>query len=181
MAKPKTKTWFEIKAPKLFKSISLGETPALEAKDIIGRVVDTSLIELDNKTKKYYVKLFFKINNVDSNKANTVFIGHECMRDFLSRVIRTGGTRIDVNDIFELKDSKLRVKIVIMTRGRVSISVNKKIRKKTKELLESELKTLTLDEFIKSFIENKIQSKIIEEIKKIYPIKVLEINKTNVL
>ncbi len=175
------KEWYEIVSPKFIGDLSLGETPALDPGMVIGRKVEASLMEISNDPSKYYIKLIFKISEVSGGKARTEFFGHECTRDFLARIVRKRTSRIDTNEVYELKDGKIRIKTITITERRVDTTVKTRIRKKVCEFLKSALSEMKIEDFVRSFILGKIQNSIRKEIEKIYPVRIFEIRKSEVV
>lgn len=177
----KGKEWFKIFAPKYFGETMLGETPAMEPEQVIGRVVDISLTDLTGDPSRYYMKLFFKVVKIEGNKARTIFVGHECTRDFISRIVQLRTERIDTNDVFKLKDSKIRIKTITITNRHVTASVSTEIRKTINKILGKKTKEMTLEEFVKAFTSGELQQNIRAKITKIYPVRAFEFNKTEIL
>jgi small subunit ribosomal protein S3Ae len=181
VSKLKGKDWYQITAPSFFGDFVIGETMAIEPGQIKGRIIETSLTDITGDPNKYYLKFFFKIKDVQGNKAITEFVGHDCTRDFMARIVRGRSTRIDTNDIIKLLDSKLRVKTVAISNRRVSKNLEWKIRKNIRENVLEELSKLKTEEFIREMIDGKIQMKIRKIISKIYPLRQFEFRKTEVL
>ena len=180
-SKLKGKEWFEITAPKFFGDFVIGETIALDPEQLKGRIIETSLTDITGDPNKYYLKFFFKIDNVDGKKAITKFIGHDCTRDYLARIVRRRKTRIDTNDIIELKDNKIRVKTIAISNRSVSQTVEIKVRRIIRETVISEIEKLKTEEFIREIIDGKLQSKIRKNVSKVYPLRFFEFRKTEVL
>jgi small subunit ribosomal protein S3Ae len=181
VSKLKGKEWYQIVAPGFFGDFVIGETMAIAPNQIIGRTVETSLTDITGDPNKYYLKFFFKIEDVKENKASTKFIGHDCTRDFLSRIVHGRSTRIDTNDIIKLVDSNLRVKTIAVSNRRVSKTVEMKIRKAIREVVINELSKLKTEEFIRELIAGNLQLKIRKSTSKVYPIRYFEFRKTEVL
>lgn len=180
-SKLKGKEWFQIMAPDFFRNIVIGETMAIDPQQIKGRVVETSLMDLTGDPGKYYIKLFFKVTEIKDNKAATIFVGHDCTRDFLARIVRTRTTRIDTCDMIELKDIKMRVKTISISNRAVSKNVDSAIRKNVRELVKAELNKMSLEEFLQGMIDGTIQSRIRKGISKVYPLRNFEFRKTEVI
>ena len=176
----KGKVWIRILAPKFFEEKFLGETLANEPKNVLGRTVEAGSFEFNGDPNKFYVKLFFKVDGVDGSIARTKFFGHDTSRDFLARVVHYNATRIDTNQIVQLKDAKLRIKTVSMTARQVSSEVDKELRKKISEFVAG-LKELTEEEFVKKMISDELQQNIRAEANKIYPLRAFEFRKSEVL
>jgi small subunit ribosomal protein S3Ae len=181
VSKLKGKEWYQIVAPSFFGDFIIGETMALSSNQLKGRTVETSLTDITGDPNKYYLKFYFKIEDVKESKAVTKFVGHDCTRDFLSRIVRTRSTRIDTNNVIKLLDNSVRVKTIAVSNRRVSNSIAMSIRKNISEILTDELSKLKTEEFIRELIAGNLQSKIRKIISKVYPLRYFEFRKTEVL
>lgn len=177
----KGKDWYEIKAPDFFKGIIIGETTAMDPNLIKGRVIETSLIELTGDPSKYYIKLFFKVIDVNGSTANTKFFGHTCTKDYIARIVQVRTSRIDTNDVVQLADGKMRIKAIAICNRRVKISLGTTIRKAMSELIKKNISKMTIKDFVKSMIEGKIQNKVKKDISKLYPLRFFEFKKTQII
>jgi small subunit ribosomal protein S3Ae len=180
-SKLKGKDWFSIVAPKFFGDFIIGETMALDPNQLIGRVIETSLTDITGDPNKYYLKFYFKIKDIENNKAVTSFFGHDCTRDYIARIVRRRTTRIDTNDIIDLKDNKMRVKAIAISNRKVSKNVELKIRKNVRDLINEKVSQMKTEEFIREMIDGKLQQKIRKAISKVYPLRYFEFRKTEVL
>jgi len=181
VSKLKGKEWYQIVAPGFFGDFVLGETMAISPNQIKGRTIETSLTDITGDPNKYYLKFFFKIDDIKDNKAMTKFIGHDCTKDFLSRIVHGRSTRIDTNDIIKLLDNNIRVKTIAVSNRRISKSIEHDIRKNIREIVIKELSKLKTEEFIRELISGNLQMKIRKSISKIYPLRYFEFRKTEVL
>ena len=180
-SKLKGKDWYEITAPKFFGDFVIGETLALEPEQLKGRVIETSLTDITGDPNKYYFKFYFKIDDIKNKKAITKFIGHDCTKDFISRIVSRRKTRIDTNDTIKLKDGEMRVKAIAISNRKVSQTIETKIRRIVRETVIDELKKLKTEEFIREMIDSKLQAKIKKSVSKVYPLRFFEFRKTEVL
>jgi len=181
VSKLKGKEWYQIVATKFFGDFVIGETIAMESEQLKGRVIETSLTDITGDPNKYYLKFYFKIKDIKDNKAITAFVGHDCTRDFLARIVRRRKTRIDTNDIIKLTDNKIRVKSIAISNRNVSKTIAMKIRKNIRDIITTELGKMKTEEFIREMIDGKLQQKIKKDISKIYPLRFFEFRKTEVL
>jgi len=179
--KLKGKEWYQIVAPKFFGDFVIGETIAMEPKQLKGRVIETSLTDITGDPNKYYLKFYFKIEDVKNKKAITRFFGHDCTKDFLARIVRRRINRIDTNDVVNLKDNKIRIKSIAISNRRVSKNVEIKVRKNIRELIIESVSKMKTEEFIREIIDGKLQQKIKKSISKVYPLRHFEFRKTEVL
>jgi small subunit ribosomal protein S3Ae len=180
--KAKVKETYTIISPKVFGEKEIGVTFASEPKQLIGREVILSALELVENVNKYYLKILFKINRVEGNKAFTEFHGTECLQDYISRMVVRKVRRIDtVQDLLTKDKIKLRIKTICVLSRKAKSSVQASISKKIKEVIKQEVESKNLDDFVKSLISDEIKTKILVEARKIYPIKNFEIRKVEVL
>ena len=181
VSKLKGKDWYQITAPKFFGDFVIGETIAFDPNQLKGRVIETSLTDITGDPNKYYLKFYFKIEDVKNKKAITKFIGHDCTRDFLARIVRRRSTRIDTNDIIKLLDNRIRVKSIAISNRRVSQAVETKVRGIVRETIIKELEEIKTEEFIREIIDGKLQARIRKNVSKVYPLRYFEFRKTEVL
>lgn len=176
--KLKGKEWFTLVAPKLFKEKIIGETPTSDPKSLIGRKTEVNLINLVEDLSKYYIKFYFKVNEIKDDKAYTEFSGLECMRDYISRLIRYGIARIDtVQDLTTKDNKKIRMKSIIVTSKKIKKNVEITLKKFVEDKIKKEVESSSIDELIEKTINDHIKNSVFKEGKKIYPIRAFEIRK----
>lgn len=177
----KGKEWYEITAPKMFNNKKLGVTPTSDPEELKGRTIEIGLNRLVPNTSKYFYKMKFQINEINGNKANTKFIGHSVSRDIISRMVRRGVRRVDARIETETKDKKkIIVKIISVTLKRVTSSVKNSVRKVISNTVKETVSKLNFDEFVGKIIKDEFQNQIRSRVSKTYPLRGLEINKTEV-
>ncbi|MCJ2513318.1 MAG: 30S ribosomal protein S3ae [Candidatus Thermoplasmatota archaeon] len=178
----KAKTWYNILAPSSFDKITIADTLSDNPNKLINRVTEVSLQDLTNDFRKSHIKLFFKINKIEDTNALTQFIGHELTSDYLRRMIRRKRSKIDgVYDVTTIDGAVIRVKPFATTDKRIQNSQRKVVRETMKQTIYNQSKTSTLSEFIQFIIDGKLGSEVYKKCKKLYPVKRVEVNKTQVL
>jgi len=176
------KEWYSLIAPKIFKEKVIGETPVGDSKTLIGRKLDVYLINLIDDLSKYYIKFYFKVKEVKDNKAYTEFDGLECLRDYISRMIRYGIARIDtVQDLTTKDKKKLKVKSIIITSKKIKKNVEISLKSFVEEKIKKTVEESKLDEFLEKIINDTLKNSILEEGGKIYPIRMFEIRKVETI
>jgi len=178
----KLKNWYEVIAPPVFGSVVIGTTPADDPLKLIGRVMETTLYDLTGDITQVHVKLYFQIIDVQGNKAITRFKGHELARDYIRSLIRRKSSKIQ--GIFDVKTKDnyvLRLTIIALTAYRCKTSQKRAIRKIMRDYVMERVPQLTLDELIQEMIFGKMSREIAERVKKIYPIRKVEIYKSKLL
>lgn len=180
-SKLKGKEWYQIVAPGFFGDFVIGETIAMDPNKLIGRVVETSLMDVLNDPTKYYFKFLFKVDEIKENKAITKFVGHVCTRDYIARIVRKRASRIDTNDIIKLKDNTFRIKTIGISNRRISQNIRVDVRKNIREMVKKEISEMKTEEFVRAMIDGKIQGKIRKAISKVYPLRHFEFRKTELM
>jgi len=177
----KAKNWYQIQAPSLFDNVPVSETISDNPQNLIGRVTEVSMQDLTNDFRKSHIKLYFKINKVEESTAMTFFKGHTLTSDYLRRMIRRRKSRVDgVYDVQTKDGAQLRVKPFAITEKRIQNSQKKLIRSVMKETIVNHGKDKTLNELLKEILEGKTGSEIYKNCKKYYPVKRVEIHKTEI-
>lgn len=172
------KEWYTLVAPKMFDEKPLGETVAGDPKILKDRVVEASLANLVNDLNKYYFKFYFRINEIKEKKAHTEFAGLECMRDYISRMIRHGINRIDtIQDLTTKDKKKIRFKTITVTNRRIRRGIEKDLRKFIEDKMRKEVESATLNELLEKIIDDSLKNDVLKEGTKIYPLRMFEVRK----
>lgn len=180
--KAKSKQWFTVVAPRMFGEKEIGTTLTFSPESLIGKSISLSAVELTNDISKYYLKLNFKIDKVEGNRALTEFYGSECMQDYISRMVVRRVRRIDTVQNLATKDGvKIRVKSLATISKKATSSVEVRFREFISKLLKELVESLTLEDFVKKMVANEIKIKVLKEGRKIYPVRNFEIRRTEVI
>ncbi len=166
----------------MFGETKVGETPASEPAQLLGRKVETSLGDLVQDVSKSYIKLFFQIKRVDGTKAFTEFVGHDLAQHFMRSQVRRRATKVDHITTVRTKDgTEIQVTSVVITGRRVSRAKVKAIRSEIGVLIEGRAKERTFDQFVQEAVLGKLSADIYKLAKKYCPIRRVEVQKTEVL
>ncbi len=178
----KAKNWYTILAPSLFNNVPVAETLSEAPENLIGRVTEVSLQDITNDFRKSHIKLLFSVDKIEQNTAHTQLKGHLLTSDYLRRMIRRRKSRVDgVFDVETRDGALLRVKPFAIAEKRIQSSQKKLIRNVMKDVITKEGKSKTLNSFIKDCIDGKTGSEIYKHCKIYYPVKRIEINKTEIM
>lgn len=178
----RAKNWYNIIAPPAFDSIIIADTLADDPSNLINRVTGVSLQDLTNDFRKSHITLFFKINKVEEEKAHTQFAGHTLTSDYLRRMIRRRRSKIEgVYDVDTRDGAVIRVKPFATTDKRIQNSQRKVVREAMKKTITDQANASTLSEFMKNILDGRMGSEIYKNCKKLYPVKRIEIHKTEVI
>lgn len=186
MARKKISSWkkkqfFEIVAPKEFEYRKIGECVANEPNSIIGRTLDVSLWEMLKDKTKQHMKIIFEIVDIKGGKAQTRFRKFEINPGYLRSKVKKGASKIDSIVHIKLKeDVDIHVKVITITYKHISSTKEKDIRNKVSEIVES-YRNRRVNDFVQQAIVGKLGSSIYKEVKKISPVRRVEVEEIKAL
>jgi len=170
----KTKRKYKIIAPENFENKELGLLISSDPKKLIGRKVVFSLRDLNGDRQKQHLNIILKINDVEGDRAKTVFDSFEVNKKYLISKVHTGSDVIDHVENVEIKDYKVKIKTMVTTTNKVHRSMRRDIVKTISEVLKG-YKNTNLNEFIEMVLFGKINMEIFRRAKKICPMGRVEI------
>jgi small subunit ribosomal protein S3Ae len=179
--KSKSKQWFSIVAPKIFDEIEIGRTFSIDPSYLVGRKIVANAMNIVSGYDKYYLKLMFRISSVDGTRALTEFSGSELMREYVSRMVLRRVRRIDlVQDLATKDGTNLRIKSIAVISKKMSTATKFDIAAMIKEYVKHTVEMSTFDDFIKDLINEEIKMDVLQQARKIYPVRHFEIRKVEV-
>ncbi len=178
----KAKKWYSILAPPMFDNAMIAETLADDPNKLINRVTEVTLQDITNDFRKSHVKLYFQIHGVEEKNAYTHYIGHAFTSDYLRRMIRRRRSKIDgVFDVTTKDGAVIRVKPIAVAEKRIQNSQRRMIRALMRKTIIEQGSKRTLSDFVKYILDGRITVDIYQACKHLYPLKRIEIYKTEVL
>ena len=178
----RAKNWYNIVTPPSFDNITIADTLTDNPDNLINRVTEVSLQELTNDFRKSHITLHFKINKITESNAQTQFVGHSLTSDYLRRMIRRRRSKIEgVYDVNTRDGAIVRIKPFATTDKRIQNSQRRVVREAMRNTIFDIGNKSTLSEFIKYILDGKIGSDIYKNCRKLYPVKRVEIFKTEVI
>jgi small subunit ribosomal protein S3Ae len=177
----KAKQWYNLVAPEMFGKTNIGETVAEVPEKLIGRVVEITLGELTNDLSKQNTKLLLKIDRVGGDSAYTKFMGHQLTQDYLRSLVKRQTSAVETNVSVTTKDGyTIRVKPSCFTIKRARANQVKAIRSIMNNVIEAKAKELDMPQFIQEVITGKLSASIYHDVKPIYPLRRVEVRKTEI-
>jgi small subunit ribosomal protein S3Ae len=160
----------------------VGETPAADPSNLIGRVFETTLGELIEDFSKSHIKLYFQVRSLDGDRALTTFIGHEMARDYIrSQVRRRAKKAEDVTTIMTKDGYNMRITSMATSPRRAQGSKLRALRAAIRKVVEERSRDRTFDQFVQEIVLGKLAADIYKETKKYVPIRRVEVYKSKVL
>ena len=173
------KKWYTVMSPPYFGGVELGAVPADDPAKLIGRIIDGTLYDITNDFAHQYLKLYFRVEEVEGKNARTVFKGHEYSRDFLRSLVRRRTTRVDGIFNVTTKDKYgITLAVSVFTLSRIKTSQEHLIRNIMSKIVKEKAATLTFDQFVQELVLGKVASDIYNESKKISPLRHVGVRKS---
>ena len=177
----KTKAWYSVLAPEMFELKEIAQIPADEDSKMMGRRLGVSLSELTGDMMHTYTNLHFRVNDIKGNTAYTALIGHSLSPSYLRSLVRR--RRDVINDVIDAQTSggvAVRVKVSIYTARKTSGAARAAVRRAMREEMGARAKEMDFATFVQEIVFGKFSGRIYKVIKKIIPVKRIEIRKTEV-
>jgi len=164
----------------MFGDVKAGDTVTDDPSKLMGRRVEMTVDELTGRLiKNSNLKLLLEIHDVDHANAYTRFIGHKMDGDYLRSLARKRSSKVDSNIEVVTKDGEnLRVKSSCFTLKKATEAQMREIRKLMEEVIRSRASSLEFNNYLQEIILGKLSSDIYKVTKKIYPVRRVEITKT---
>lgn len=177
----KTKTWYTVLAPEAFEGKEIAQVPSDDDAKLMNRIVRISLGDLTGDMTQAYTNLAFRISEVKGKSASTKLIGHELSPSYLRSLVRR--RRDVVNDVIDVntKDGMpVRVKVSLYTARKVSTPGRAAMRHALRGEILERAKEMDFATFMQEIVFGKFSSRIYKAVKKIVPVKRVEVRKTEV-
>ena len=137
------KIWYQVLAPKEFRSEVIGETLSLEPEKIVGRVMKINLADLTRDVKSQSIEIQLKITEVKGQQANTIVQQYMLMPTHTRRVVRTGKSKIEDSFTLKTKDNvNVQIKPLFIAISLVQNSIESALRKATRDYLANIFKPM---------------------------------------
>ncbi len=175
----KAKSWYAVRAPKMFNGVQIAETLADEPEKLIGRIAETTMQELSGDFSKMHVKVQFKVHSAHGTDAHTKYVGHVLTSDYIRRLTRRKHSKIDgVFDVTTKDGFTIRVKPMAVTERRAQSSQEQLVREIAQKVCSDAAKANEIDGFVKALLGGDLSQEIFTLARKIYPLKRVEIRKS---
>ncbi|WIM46910.1 30S ribosomal protein S3ae [Methanosarcina mazei] len=177
----KSKEWYNIEAPAYLNRVIVGTTMAGDPSLLVGRNVETTVGELTNDMTKNNTKVILRVNNVVGDIATTDLMGHELTTDYVRSIVKRQTSRIDANVDVRTKDGfVIRVKPTCFTIKRARSSQMRAIREMMVDIVKKRASETDFETFMQEAILGRLSAAIYRQAKFIYPLRRVEIRKTQV-
>jgi len=177
------KSWLIVLAPPSFGSAPIARIPVTDPEKARGRVVETTLYDILKQDPQHYsFKLYFQVDRVDGENAQTVLRGHEYSREYLRSLVRRGSSMADFIKDYRTRDGYVvRVYCIAFSQGRMNASKKHGLRAVMDKVIEERASTLTYDQFAQEMVLQKIASDVYNEAKKVVHLRHVGLRKSKLI
>jgi len=163
------KKWVTVLAPDSFNNVPIAYIPITNEENALGRVIEVTLFDiLKGDPSQHQYKMYFQIDKVQDDKATTIFKRYEYAKEFLRSLIRRGSSKINFIVDVKTKDGYVfRLKVVALTHRQLNTSRKHALRLIARDIIESSVPKMTIDEFVQATCYGKINSDIMAATKKL--------------
>lgn len=179
----KAKSWYSIIAPEMFESKEIGQLVSAEEDNLLNRKVKVGLGEITGSFSQStaYTSLFFRIKEVKGKSAHAAFIGHELVPGYVRTLARRRRSVMNQVDDVTTKDGvQVRIKTICVSGIRVSESVRADVRRTISGTVKALAKSTDFPTLVQEMVFGKFSAKVFNSIKKIGPLKRVEVRKSEV-
>lgn len=175
----KQKQWYKLISPKFLGEVEISEVPATDEEHLLNRIISLPLKEITHDLSHMYTTIRLRVEKITGKNAFAKFIGHATSRDYLSTLARRNRDLLRVVFTALSKDEvKFHVKCLVVTAVSCSTAQRKQLRNETLKNLKEIISQKDFSEFIQSVLYNRAAQEVHSKLKKIAPIKRIEIYKT---
>ncbi|MFH1848889.1 MAG: hypothetical protein ABH879_01755 [archaeon] len=177
-AKIRKKSWYKIFAPKIFNETQLGETHGYAAETVLGKTLKLNLMSVTDNLRHQSINVSFMVAELRGENAYTNVTSYEIVNANIRRLVRRQHDRIDLTMDCVTRDSvSLTLKPLLITRRNTSSAIRTSIRQRARGAIAETVGSLTYEGLFEEIISSRLQRKIKDIMKDIYPIKICEIRK----
>ena len=162
------KRFFDIEIPVINRET---QVQAYEIPELGGRLIDYDMTRtLKGKSAMLQLKI-----KADGNNLTAVPVQLKILPYFLRRMMRKGTNYVEDSFSAETKDAKVLIKPFLITRRKVSRSIRKSLRDRTREEIKKYLSERNSAGVFEDLVKNDFQRALGANLKKIYPLSFCEI------
>ena len=178
----KEKKWYNIVAPEFLNRTQVGQTIASDPELMIDRIIETTVGEMTNDMSKNNIKMRFRIVRINGDVAETAFLGHHLTNDYIRSIVKRQTSKIDSILTVRTADGYIvTIKPTCFTVKRARTSQIKAIRALMTRIVVRRAVKINFEDLIQEIVTGKLSSMVYKQTKNIYPLRRVEIRKTEVV
>ncbi len=175
----KSKSWYSVRAPKFLNEAEVSQVVAKDDEHLINRIIIVPLKDITKDIAHTYVNVHLRITEIKGKTAFTKFIGHEVSREFIHAMVRRKNDALNVVFPAVSKDGiEFNIKAVAVTGISCSGREKTLLRNTLMREVKSKVSQTDFGQYIYDTLYGRTAAEIFKTLKKIAPIKRVEIRKT---
>ncbi len=177
------KRWVTVYAPDSFNNVPIAYVPITDDDNAVGRVLEVTLYDiLKGDPSQHQYKIYFQINNVEGDKASTIFKRYEYSKEFLRSLVRRGSSKINFIIDIKTKDGYIfRIKLLALTHRQLNTSRQHALRLIARDVINKTIPEMTIDQFVQATCYSKINSDIMAAFKKVIRVRHVGLEKVKLI
>ena len=177
------KRWITVNAPDSFNNVPIAYVPITDDENAAGRVLEVTLYDiLKGDPSQHQYKIYFQINNVDGDKASTIFKRFEYSKEFLRSLVRRGSSKINFIIDIKTKDGYVfRIKVIALTHRQLNTSRQHALRLIARDVINKTVPSMTIEQFVQATCYSKINSDIMAAFKKVIRVRHVGLEKVKLI
>ena len=177
------KRWVTVNAPDSFNNVPIAYVPITDDENAVGRVLEVTLYDiLKGDPSQHQYKIYFQINNVDGDKASTIFKRFEYSKEFLRSLVRRGSSKINFIIDIKTKDGYIfRIKVIALTHRQLNTSRQHALRLIARDVINKTVPSMTIEQFVQATCYSKINSDIMAAFKKVIRVRHVGLEKVKLI
>ncbi|MFA6065020.1 MAG: hypothetical protein WC746_04215 [archaeon] len=173
----KKKKWFNVVSSKIFDRRPLGDTPGEKPKNVMGRIMKTTLDTVTGQRAKRDYSISFKVNDVQGQTASTVVSTFEINKGTLGRTIRRRNSKVALVKRIPVVGGEAMTSVVVVTDRKATNAQKTGIRK----LIEEQVATLNGKDFelvVQELLLGNFSNELFKKALKVCPVKKVIVSKS---
>ena len=177
------KRWITVNAPDSFNNVPIAYVPITDDENASGRVLEVTLYDiLKGDPSQHQYKIYFQINEVDDDRATTIFKRFEYSKEFLRSLVRRGSSKINFIIDIKTKDGYIfRIKVIALTHRQLNTSRKHALRLIARDIINKTVPEMTIDQFVQATCYSKINSDIMAAFKKVIRVRHVGLEKVKLI
>jgi small subunit ribosomal protein S3Ae len=177
------KRWVQVYAPDSFNNVPIAYVPITDDENAVGRVLEVTLYDiLKGDPSQHQFKIYFQINNVEGDKATTIFKRYEYSKEFLRSLVRRGSSKVNFSIDVKTKDGYVfRIKLLALTYKQLNTSRQHALRLIAQDVIRKTIPEMTIDQFVQATCYSKINSDIMAAFKKVIRVRHVGLEKVKLV
>jgi len=177
------KRWITVNAPDSFNNVPIAYVPITDDENASGRVLEVTLYDiLKGDPSQHQYKIYFQINEVDDDRATTIFKRFEYSKEFLRSLVRRGSSKINFIIDIKTKDGYIfRIKVIALTHRQLNTSRKHALRLIARDVINKTVPEMTIDQFVQATCYSKINSDIMAAFKKVIRVRHVGLEKVKLI